>query len=261
MIDNLKKEFSRAISWRLLVILIIPICMPMDTIVDWQWLFKSDRLSVFYFYYHAVQFGGLFGRHFVSIFCSIPFCLSFIDEYKSGMSCYIYQKSANHKEYLWSKYMVSIITGGIVLSLGTTIFLWILARFLPLVHENDLMESLAYYKLLVTGNGELYFVCAVYFSFLSGCLYAGVASLVSSILPNKYITAASPLVFSFFLSQCGISEKSMLFFYFSRLLSMRIRIETVPMTIFYVTIIVIAIIIGFGNIFVKKTRERIVYDI
>ena len=260
MIRILRSEFKRARSLRLLVFLFIPVCLPMDTIVDWQWLFESKRLSVFYFYFHAVQFGGLFGRHFVSMFCAMPFCLSFVDEYKAGMSSYLYQKSRAPRAYLFAKHIVSVVTGGCVMALGTALFFAILSAFVPLVHENDILESLAYYPLLVLDEGQSYFICAVYFAFLSGALYAAVACVVSAFIPNRYITAASPMVFSFFLAQCSISENSMFLFYLSRLISMRMRIGSIALSMMCTTFIVLGIVIALGIVFVWRAKRRIVYD-
>lgn len=253
-------EFKRARSLRLLVFLLIPICLPMDTIVDWQWLFESERLSVFYFYFHAVQFGGLFGRHFVSIFCAVPFCLSFVDEYKSGMSCYLYHRSRAPRAYLFAKHIVSVVTGGCIMALGMAMFFIILSAFVPLVHENDILESLSYYPLLVLDEGQLYFICAVYFAFLSGALYAAVACVVSAFIPNRYITAASPMIFSFFLSQCSLFPNSTFLFYLSRLISMRMQVGSVAMSIACTSLIVLWSVAALGIIFAWRAQRRIVYD-
>ncbi|MDO5377558.1 MAG: hypothetical protein Q4G52_04405 [Clostridia bacterium] len=198
----------------------------------------------------------------MSVFSAVPFCLSFVDEYKNGMSPYLYIKSRTPKRYLMAKHIVSVVTGGLTMAVGTALFLGGLACFLPLIHENDMLESLAYYPLLRAGNGEGYFICAVYFAFLSGALYAGVASVVSACVPNRYITAASPLVFSFLLSQSGISENSMFLFHLSRVLSMRMRLGSgsIAMSILYATAIVFFIVAVLGMVFVWRARRRIVYD-
>ena len=96
--------------------------------------------------------------------------------------------------------------------------------------------------------------------FLSGALYAAVACVVSAFIPNRYITAASPMVFSFFLAQCSISENSMFLFYLSRLISMRMRIGSIALSMMCTTFIVLGIVIALGIVFVWRAKRRIVYD-
>lgn len=258
IIRTLLADMRQALSPRLAVVLLIPLCLPMDTIVDWQWLFSSERLSVFYFYFHAVQFGGLFGRYFTCMFCAIPYAMAFCDEFNSGMSTYAYARSGR-RIYFISKFVVAAITGGMVMSVGTILFVAPLTTVLPMTRPEDLLGSLPYLSLLTRGSGWSYYICAAYYAFLSGMLWAGIATAVSAFASNRYAVVAAPLVAFFTIAQTGRALAMVTPYSLDRLLSMRIIIHSPEITFIIVTSIIILILIVCALVFMKKAERKVVY--
>lgn len=161
-----------------------------------------ENLSVFYYHFNSVSFGGMFSTYLFALIAALPFAAEYAAERQSGMALYLVSRSGV-KNYGISKMLTAAIAGGLALCLGSMIFVAVLSARLQLVRPSDLAEhaGLPYYSLLASGGGIPYFFAAWYLLFLTGALWAGAAMCVSAFAPDRYVVIASPFFLCFFMVQ------------------------------------------------------------
>ncbi len=162
----------------------------------------QENISVFYYHFNSVSFGGMFSTYLFAPIAALPFAVEYAVERQSGMALYLVSRSGV-KNYGISKMLTAAIAGGLALCLGSIIFVAVLSVQLQLVCPSDLVEYawLPYYSLLASGDGIQYFLAAWYLLFLTGALWASAAMCVSAFAPDRYVVIASPFLLCFLMVQ------------------------------------------------------------
>lgn len=158
--------------------------------------------SVFYFYFNAVAFGGVFTRYLFAMIAALPFAAQYSIERQSGITPYLITRTGRW-EYCFSKMLISALSGGLALFIGSLIFIVILSTRLQLVGHSDLVEHqwIPYYELLTSGNGIPYFAAALFLMFLTGVLWSALACGISAFVTDPYVVIASPFLVCFLQMQ------------------------------------------------------------
>lgn len=199
--NTLAADFKRALRLPMLfAVLAVIIGFIFDNYNDLKLLaFEQGRknLSVFYYHFNSVSFGGMFSTYLFSLIAALPFAAEYAAERQSGMALYLVSRSGV-KNYGISKMLTAAIAGGLALCLGSMIFVAVLSTQLQLVRPSDLVEhaGLPYYSLLSSGDGIQYFFAAWYLLFLTGALWASAAMCVSAFAQDRYVVIASPVQFA-----------------------------------------------------------------
>lgn len=214
----------------------------------------DDIISVHYFYFNAVSFGGVFSHYFAALLAGLPFAASYAEEH--GMLPYLLCRTSRIK-YCVSKMLVSALAGGLALSCGALVFMLLLAMKFPLVTERTLFEMqwIPFFGLLNDG-GVTYFIACLYLAFLKGFLWGGVAMCVSAYLPNQFVVTASPFVLSFILVQIYRLSRLSDSLRLDRLLSGRVQIGSEFCTLAAAAIAVAAVWAICAVLFVRKLKKE-----
>lgn len=161
-----------------------------------------ENLSVFYYHFNSVSFGGMFSTYLFAPIAALPFAAEYAAERQTGMALYLVSRSGVNN-YGISKMLTAAIAGGLTLCLGSIVFVAALSARLRLVRPSDLVEhaGLPYYSLLASGDGIPYFFAAWYLLFLTGALWGGAAMCVSAFAPDRYVVIASPFLLCFLMVQ------------------------------------------------------------
>lgn len=214
----------------------------------------DDIISVHYFYFNAVSFGGVFSHYFAALLAGLPFAISYAEEYE--MLPYLLCRSGRFK-YCASKMFVSALAGGLTLFCGALLFMLLLAVKFPLVTERTLFEMqwIPFFGLLDRGNGAAYFAVCLYLAFLKGFMWGGAAMCVSAYLPNKFVVTISPFVLSFALVQIYRLGRFPDNLRLDRLLSGRAQIGSETFTLVTAAVAVVAIWGLCAILFTRKVKR------
>ncbi len=199
-------DLKRALGFPLLsAVLAVIVGFLFDNYSDLKFLASKqgrENLSVFYYYFNSVSFGGMFSTYLFALIAALPFAAEYAEERQSGMALYLVSRSGV-SHYGISKMLTAAIAGGLALCLGSIIFVAALSTQLPLVRPSDLVEhaGLPYDALLASGGGIRYFLAAWYLLFLTGALWASAAMCVSAFAPDRYVVIASPFLLCFLTVQ------------------------------------------------------------
>lgn len=204
--NTLAADFKRTLRLPMLFsVLAVIIGLIFDNYNDLKLLaFEQGRenLSVFYYHFNSVSFGGMFSTYLFALIAALPFATEYAVERQSGMTLYLVSRSGvNH--YGISKMLTAATAGGLALCFGSMIFVSVLSTQLPLVRPSDLVEhaGLPYYSLLASDDGIQYFFAAWYLLFLTGALWASAAMCISAFAPDRYVVVASPFLICFLMVQ------------------------------------------------------------
>jgi hypothetical protein len=213
----------------------------------------DDIISVHYFYFNAVSFGGVFSHYFAALLAGLPFAASYAEEH--GMLPYLLCRTSRIK-YCVSKMVVSALAGGLALFCGALIFMLLLTTKFPLVTERTLFEMqwIPFFGLLNDG-GATYFIACLYLAFLKGFLWGGAAMCVSAYLPNKFVVTASPFVLSFILVQIYRLSRFPDNMRLDRLLSGRVQIGSEICTLVTAAVTVVAVWTICAVLFTRKLKK------
>ena len=170
--STLAADFKRSLRLPMLfAVLAVIIGFIFDNYNDLKLLaFEQGRenLSVFYYHFNSVSFGGMFSTYLFALIAALPFAAEYAAERQSGVALYLVSRSGV-KNYGISKMLTAAIAGGLALCLGSIIFVAVLSTQLPLVRPSDLVEhaGLPYDSLLASGTGMHDFLAAWYLLFLT----------------------------------------------------------------------------------------------
>lgn len=167
----------------------IDIAIELDMIPD---------ISTWYFYFQSLSFGGLYGPYLGPMLCALPYAGALAAERRTGLVRSSVPR-AERTPYLLSKYLWAVLSGALVYALGI-VCLVIFCRLmgLPYIHPSDIegMQGFCYFDLFDYAPWRYYLV-AVWYAFLSGGLYAGIAALVATRTTQSGVVAVTPLVTTF----------------------------------------------------------------
>lgn len=218
------------------------------------------NICVLYFYFNAISFGGVFSHYMFAILAALPFAASYSIEQQNGAVVYRILRSSK-RNYCSTKILVSAISGGLTVSIGCLLFILALSTYLPLITPQKVLELSAdpYAYALSIGGGVPYFVISLYLDFLRGALYSSVGMCVSAFLPNPYVAVCSPMIFEFFLVECGRLLRLPAALRLDLILSARGSLFSDSATLVIVTVVVLSIIILCFKLFSIRCKRRLAY--
>lgn len=181
---------------------LLPLCcaalIVMDSIDVAIELDNIPDMSIWYFYFQSLSFGGLYGPYLGPMLCALPYAGALAAERQTGLFRSSLSR-AGRTPYLLSKYLWAVLSGALVYALG---IVCLVAAYrlkgLPYITPNDIegMQGFFYFELFEYAPWRYYLVAAWY-AFLSGGLFAGLAALVSTQTTQSGVVAVTPLVVTF----------------------------------------------------------------
>lgn len=218
------------------------------------------NICVLYFYFNAISFGGVFSHYMFAILAALPFAANYSIEQQNGAVVYRILRSSK-RNYCSTKILVSAISGGLTACIGCLLFILALSTYLPLTTSQQVLElsTIPYARTLAIGSGVPYFVISLYLAFLRGALYSSVGMCVSAFLPNPYVAVCSPMMFEFFLVECGRLLRLPAALRLDLILSARGTLFSDSATLVIVTIVVLSIIILCFKLFLARCERRLTY--
>lgn len=221
---------------------------------------EYSDICVLYFYFNAISFGGVFSHYMLSILAALPFAANYSIEQQNGAVVYRILRSSK-RNYCSTKILVSAISGGLTVCIGCLLFILALSTYLPLITSQKVLELSAapYAYALSIGGGVPYFVISLYLAFLRGALYSSVGMCVSAFLPNPYVAVCSPMIFEFFLVECGRLLRLPAALRLDLILSARGTLFSDSATLVIVTVVVLFIIILCFKLFSIRCERRLAY--
>lgn len=220
------------------------------------WAQGSETVSVFYYYFNSVSFGGMFSSYLFPLIAALPFAAECAEQRRSGMTLYLVNRSGV-KNYGILKMLTAALSGGLALCLGGMIFVAVLSVRLQLVNPGDLAEHagwMPYYSLLASGNGITYFFAAWYLLFLTGALYASAAMCVSAFTTDRYVVIASPFLAAFLTVQFARLLKIPDAARLDRLLCGRAQWGSEPVSLLLAGIVIALIVAGLTLVFCRHMK-------
>lgn len=175
-------------------------CVLLDNADVIKYIGEEGGPSVFYFLFFSISYGGLFGRYLLPVMSALPAGTMFVEDYEHHFLPYMVARTGK-KTYLVSKYCVSILLGGVTMVLGMLLLISLLSSVCPPISADELDAVSYYVKQVSTENGVPYYGYTLYFAFLAGCLWSGLAVAVSAFVRSQSFTLAVPFVGSFLLTQ------------------------------------------------------------
>lgn len=160
MVEKIHR-WSNLIAY-LFSIVLIAACVLADNYIDISHHLEQGAGSVFYYHFGSIVFGGLYGVYFAPSFSVLPWCVKRDDGYR------ISQKLARN-----------VISSGITLAGGFFLLFCALRIKMPLVADYEkksiieafqVGQAFAFTESIALGNEVTYFIIAIWFAFLIGCL-------------------------------------------------------------------------------------------
>jgi hypothetical protein len=206
MLYYLSGSFRQILSYRTgIIIVAIAFCICLDTWNQLPFLWTCDRnsMTVYYYIFNSLTFGGHYVPFLVPMLSVATYTISYYKESSTEMDAFIIGRLGSQRKYAASKLITSSISGGVISVMGFLLFILVANRFQPLYTSEFDMEAsgFPYFKALSTGNGVDYFIIILYLIFLNTVLWNTIALLCSAYFKNLYVTIASPLLLSYFLSR------------------------------------------------------------
>ena len=164
---------------------------------------KSPATSIVYFVNYGISVGDA-----VSLFIVIPtfvYASSFVVDKKTGF--FPFQRArVSLKNYSFSKFFATGVSGGLALVGGLLVFLVVLKimghDFFPTdVEISSNFSDVVFSDLLIGKFQPLYFLAFGFIFFMQGFFWACLGLAVSSVFTEVYITFAAPFVLQFLILQ------------------------------------------------------------
>lgn len=150
--------------------------------------------------YNIVQ-GAISGYFmmFIPILAAFPFVPNFCAERNSGLIRFSIQRTGKMRYYI-SKYLTSLIGGGLAVTFAYLIFAIIVYSFFPSIHsyqiQQDMQEMYQKNQMIVS------FLKNVVGVFLYGAISAIPAFLMASFVKNRYLITCIPFMLVYLYSTC-----------------------------------------------------------
>jgi hypothetical protein len=260
---SISADFKRALRFPLLIaILVVVLGFVFDNYGDLQVAIENPERArevstVLYFYFNSVSFGGVFSRYLFAMIAALPFASGYVAERQSGMTTFLISKTGQ-RNYCFSKMLVSAISGGLALAIGSTMFILIMSTRMPLVNDAIAFEHIwAPYHALLAGNGITYFAVALYLMFITGVLWGAVAMCVSAYVTDKYVVIASPFLIAFVEMQFSRMLKLPNSYRIEWLLTGRSGIGSDNMTLIVCSIFVLLVFAVCTMLFTRRVKGMV----
>ncbi|GAE29747.1 hypothetical protein [Halalkalibacter hemicellulosilyticus] len=124
----------------------------------------------------------------------LPFAISYATDWEQKVTSFWMIRSGVF-QYALNKCLISAVSAFLVTSLGIALFIGIMSTWLPVLSIDDGIG--AYHTFLVDGKLVLYFFFHITHFSLSSVIFAIIALWVSTMIPNKFVALATPVVLYF----------------------------------------------------------------
>ena len=143
---------------------------------------------------HSFGFYSIF-LFLAPLICSIPYALSYIDDYENE----IQQKNVyttNKKKYFLIKFCVNSLIGGLSLALIVILY-YIFILIIKGINPNDIMklDFIPTLEKLISNNQYIYVLIESICAFAFGCTFANITLTVSILTKDKWISLGFPILF------------------------------------------------------------------
>ena len=241
------------------------LCIVLDTVQDMRFALLGPReivaqtgYCIQYFYFHSLVFGGVFCGYLLSILAAIPYAASYSRELQWRVMLYALPRSGR-KNYYRSKLLVTVLSGGLAVSLGLLCIFLLLGLRLPITNEMNLFElqDMPYAGYLTIHGGLPYLAIVAYLLFLQGMLWAGFGLCLSAFLPNPYLAICSPMMLQFTLVELGRLLHLPMEHRLDLLLCGRAALGSDEQTLCLLTLLVLISVIVFSLVFSWRCERRL----
>lgn len=189
-------EWKRAINTGTGIAIIgVMFCICFDSWNDLAGAIQSGSTvwCVYYFMSNSA-FGGMCRNYILPVFAALPFAASFCEERNSRAVAYIASREGIQR-YGSVKYVVNILTGGLVVALGTVLLILLLRmRFQMINDDYGTVDGAAdlFHKWLALHDPIRYCMLEAALGFMRGMIWAGASMLVSLYLTDKFVITMFP---------------------------------------------------------------------
>ena len=208
MIRVFINEWKRAINTSASIAIIgVMFCICFDSWNDLISAMQSGNTvwCVYYFMSNSA-FGGMCRNYILPVFAALPFAASFCEERNSRIVAYIASREGMRR-YGTVKYIVNILTGGLVVAFGTVLLILFLRIRLQMTSDyyEASVESAAdlFHKWLAVYYPDRYCMTEAALGFMRGMIWAGASMFVSLYLRDRFVITMFP-----FLGSCVIIRVS-----------------------------------------------------
>ncbi len=172
-----------------------------SSIEELKFSWNSKTADVLYFWGMSQDIG--FFTPLSLLCCTAINCTSFLNDYR----CCYYRSAAlrsGKRNYVASKFLSCVMTGGLTLALGLVLYFLILMIRFPFISEQSgaLENWLALFSncgvdLLASGNYFGFAAAYVLLAFLFGAVWSAVGICVSAFITDRYVASFSPYILWF----------------------------------------------------------------
>lgn len=253
----LKQDMRRGMGWRmLLAVVLVALSILMDNADSVRYIGEDSNTTVYYFLVFSITIGGLFSIYLLPMLCAMPAATGFIEDRRHNFMPYMVAR-ADKMNYLMSKYITSVMLGGLVAALGTALLIAVLSIGCPQIDASQFTADDMYMRGVTVNNMLPYYGYTLYYAFLNGCMYGGAAICVSAYINSVYFTLASPFVLSFLIVQGQRTLRVPDGYRLDMWLRMRTMVVSEGVTMLLSLACVAALLVLFGTVFVCKGRKAI----
>ena len=192
----LQADLKNALGLRfLLAVCLIPAIILLDAIVDLPYALNDpSSISVWYFYFNSIAFGGVYGRYLLGMLCALPYAASFCIERQTEMAPQVMARGGE-RNYFVSKMMAAAFSGGLTNLMGQALFVALMSARLSLFTPYDFPGMDDFYYMPIAAKLPLaYFAIALYYAFFNGAFLAGLSIWISGFIQSRYAVYTVPAV-------------------------------------------------------------------
>ncbi len=165
---------------------------------SWNDLIQSLETGVgevHYFFWNSA-YGGMCRNYLIPVFAAFPFAASFCRERKNRSLIYIAAREGR-RGYCIIKYIVTVLSGGVVIALGTALTLALLSMSFPMVDMAEYQETAfsdVFHEWSAVYHPAAYCMIQTGLGLFRGMIWSGMALFVSIFTEDPFVVIASPYV-------------------------------------------------------------------
>lgn len=194
-------EWKRTLNTGTVIAIIgVMFCICFDSWNDLAGAMQSgSTVWCIYYFMSNSAFGGMCRNYILPVFAALPFASSFCEERNSRAVAYIASREGMRR-YGSVKYVVNILTGGLVVALGTALLILLLRmRFQMTSDEYEAVDGAAdlFHKWLAVHDPLRYCMAEAFLGFMRGMIWAGASMLMSLYLTDRFVITMFPFLGSY----------------------------------------------------------------
>lgn len=256
------KEVKRSYSWRfILCIIIICLAMMVDNGLWIRDAFVYGDLSVYCLFFNSIVYSGILSTYFTAMIVCIPYACSLAHTGELDYLTWIIPRCGLTR-YSIAKYLACILNGGFCMMMGYGLFLLVLLQWFPMINEQDILSGFDYYpyfNLSVQGNYGLHILVILYNGFLTGCLFAGIGTVASVVVKDRFIALSFPIYSKFIWVQLCRLFAIPVTYRLDYWIYMRSIVYSPTVTLVLSTTCIVALLIGLCALYLRCIRRVTIY--